>query len=187
MMMAMLSHLHELYLAPKVIHHRLEPPGLPPLDRHVVLPARDDNPERDLTFCHLVDLRVPRLLQLRNVNIAPELSRLNRQSKPAIQEFYVPVQAVVRRLIATVDQRIAAFDRLSPFCFLLQPRDEWIVLPYFREERLHIRLELARVAPVQVPDRRRQHHDVSRRKVTFENQPSHQDTKSLSTVCRDEL
>src|SRR5438876_6126175 len=106
MMMPKVAHLHELYPVPEVINYLLKTRVVPPFDGHVVLASRGNDPKRRIRPGQFINLRVPRFLQVRNMDIAAKGRRLNGQSQPGIEEIDVSMQTMVRLLIATINQRV---------------------------------------------------------------------------------
>src|SRR5262245_33613789 len=113
MVVLIFAHLNELDLAPKMIYHLLEPADVPPFDRHVELTASYDDPERSVFTSLLVNLRIPPLFLLGDVNVSSEGCGLDVELKTLVQEVDEAVQTMVRSLVAAVDQRVVAMDHLD--------------------------------------------------------------------------
>src|SRR5260221_13104851 len=98
-MVSRLPDLHELDFPTKMIDYCLIPFRFPPLDGDVVLSARCYDPERNVLSRDLMNLRIPPSFQLREVNIAAERNRLNREPKPFVQKIDVAMKTMIRSLI----------------------------------------------------------------------------------------
>jgi hypothetical protein len=120
-----------------------------------------------------VDSEKPVLLRLRDVDVALELGHTHVEAELGIQVLDEAVQKMPRLLIAAVDQGIVAVDDGDVRVVLVERRQIRVEVPEVGAGRAHIGLELPRVTLVQVPDGRRQHHDVARRLEIPKNQLAH--------------
>ena len=107
------------------------------------------------------------------MNVAAKFGGLDLQVEVVVEEFNVTVNAMIRRLVAPVDQRIMAVNHLH-FALVLRERDQvGVVGPKRRAGGVRVGDELIGVAPMQVTDRRRQHDDIPGGERTFKNELPH--------------
>src|SRR5438552_8602044 len=104
MVVPRLADLDKLNPPVKRVHDFLVTARLPPFHGYVVLAAGGDDPERGVLSSQLMNLRVPLLLPLRQLNIAFAGRQLDGKPEPFVEKFDETVQTVVRDLIAAVDQ-----------------------------------------------------------------------------------
>src|SRR5262245_48163811 len=112
MMVPFLAYLHELNFPSKIIDYLLISLPIPPFDCHIVLPTRRHNPKRGFLACYLMHLRVPNSFLLRQVNVSSEDSRFYVKVQLLIQKFDESVEAMVRCVVAAVDQWIRTVNSL---------------------------------------------------------------------------
>src|SRR5216683_8337171 len=96
--------------------------------------------------------------------------------KVLVEEFNEPVKAVVRRLVAAINQRVGAIYRVGVGLEIGQPRNVRVVLPKRGARCSHSGRKLTWIPMMQIADRRSQHHNVSWCKAALENQLSHRNT-----------
>src|SRR5436305_1961390 len=113
MVVARFADLHKQNFSAKMIHYLLVSSNVPPFDGEIILAARCDYPEGNVFARELLNLRVPRLFQVRDVNVAFELSGLDPEVQRLVQELDITMQKMIRRLITLVDQRVVAIDDLD--------------------------------------------------------------------------
>ena len=104
------------------------------------------------------------------VNIAAERGWLNREIEPAAKKISEGEQIMARHLAAARYQQGVAPERLYGRIERVESREIRIVKPQLREPGADVGDEPARVSPVQVPDRRRQHHDVPESKMRLQHE-----------------
>src|SRR5687768_1542726 len=80
------------------------------------------------------------------------------------------MNAVVRRFVAAVDERIMTIDLFNAAIHFAQRRQMWIVLPEFRTGTANIREETPRMATVQITHSRGQHDKIAWRQKVPEDQ-----------------
>src|SRR5437879_2368092 len=102
------------------LHDGLITLDIPPFDRHVVLAAGGDYPEWSVFSGQFLHLRIPRFLQRRNVNVAFERSGCDPEAKSIVQPMSETVKVMIRRLVASVDQRTLAINQLDTGIFFVQ-------------------------------------------------------------------
>jgi len=171
--MTVLTNLDELDPATKVIYDTLEPDSFPPFDGDIVFSAGGNHPKRNIALCDLIDLGVPRFLQIRNMDIAAKFGGPDGKAETLIEEVDVPVQTVVRGVVGPIDERIGALDQSNVLRLLIQSRDQGIVFPNLRTERSNVGPELTGITSMKIPYSRRQHNDIARRVKTLENESLH--------------
>ena len=171
MVVAFLAHLHKLDPAAKMVHDGLITLDIPPFDRHVVLAAGGDYPEWSVFSGQFLHLRIPRFLQRRNVNVAFERSGCDPEAKSIVQPMSETVKVMIRRLVASVDQRTLAINQLDTGIFFVQVSQIGILLPQIGAGRPHVRQESTGITPVQVSHGRGQHDNVARGVEAPQNYP----------------
>ena len=124
---------------------------------------RSHDPKRNILAHHLLHLGEPALLHVRNVNVPLEGGRFDEHAQLLAQETGEGVDEVIRALVAVVDERILALDDFHIRRVLIQGCEVRIVFPQAGARGAHVREELAGTAGVQIPHRRREHHEVARR------------------------
>ena len=95
------------------------------------------------------------------VNVAAEFGGPDAEIKPAVQSLDEPVDGVVGRAIALLDEREIALDDFT--LVVGDGGDPRIVQPQAIEGRADIGEELARMRAVQIADRSGEQHDVAQR------------------------
>ena len=120
-----------------------------------------------------MDLRVPGFFLRREVNVAAENCGLDREAQAGVQKLDESMDRVVWPLIAMIYQRIGALNLLGFGIVIRQAGEMRIVLPEIRTRRSDIGYKLPRMAKVQIAHGRGQQHDVTRGKMTLEDQLPH--------------
>jgi hypothetical protein len=124
--------------------------GLPPFDRQIILAARRDNPKRDGLACDFVNLGIPGLLLIGEMNVTLKDGRFYVKAQAVIEELDKTVEAMVRRLITLVNQGVGAFNCRGFWIIIRQGRDVWIVLPQVRAEGSNVREKSSGIPMVQI-------------------------------------
>ena len=170
MVMASISHLHELNATTKIIDHFLVPLDGPPFNREVILAAGADDPKRDVFSGQLPERRRSRPFGFGQVNVTAELRWLEPQIEPAVQKIQKVKDVVAGPPAALRYEHRVTAQRLHGGIQSVQRCDIRIVRPELGENCPHIRYELAGVMPVQIPQGGRQHHHVPEGQVGLENE-----------------
>ena len=97
------------------------------------------------------------------MDVALENRRFNLNPEPLAQEGNESMNKVVRPLVAVVDQRILTVYRFRLRVAITERGQVRIILPKVGIRCSHICYELLGITLMQIPHRRRQHHDVTRR------------------------
>ena len=114
MRVAAFAHLHEQDAILESDRPPLKARVVPPFDREIELAPGDHDPERHRGSQDLLDLRKPRLLDRRDVNVAAKHGRPDGQAQLLVQEVDETMNEVVRRLVALVNERVLAIDDSTP-------------------------------------------------------------------------
>ena len=96
------------------------------------------------------------------MNVSLERRRLDADAELLAQEPREGVDEMIRALVAVMNERILALDRFHVRRVLRERREMRIVLPQAGARRAHVREEALRTSRVQIPHRRREHHEVAR-------------------------
>src|SRR5262249_4470313 len=96
-------------------------PG-PPLCRENIFAPRHYDPEAPVEP-RLRDLRHPPFLLLREVNVTLQLGRQDGKVQPLLEILDEPVNKMMRRRVALMDERIMHVDRSDSRIALVQWRD----------------------------------------------------------------
>lgn len=162
MVVAFLADLDEEDAVTKMVHHFLPAAPVPPFNSVVVFPPCGYNPVgsglahgffHDGWLCHFLGTQV---------NVALEAGGSNLKAKLLVQVFDEPVDEMIRRVVASVNERIVAEHRLHIGVLFVQRRDVRIVLPERRAGSTHVRQKTPWIGAMKIPDRRRKHNDVTR-------------------------
>lgn len=169
MVVTFLADLNEEDAVVEIVHHLLPAPTVPPFDGVVVFSSGGDDPVgRGFAKCFLYDGGLRHFI-VAQVDVAFEGSGPDAQAKLLVQILDEPVNEMIRRVVAAMNERVVADHRLHVGILLVQGSDLRIVLPERRAGSAHVRQESTGVSPMQIPDRRREHHDVPWRQVIFKH------------------
>ena len=171
--MPALSYLDKLNSPSKMINNLLVTLRLPPFNCQIIFPSRRDDPKRDGRARDFVDLGVPGLLLLGEMNVTFKRRRLDVQPQALIEEFDKAVEAVVRDFITLINQGVSAFNFRGFRVTIGQDRDMGIVLPEVRAVGPNIGEKLAGIAMVQIAHGGSEHDNVPHRKTALQNQLLH--------------
>ena len=94
------------------------------------------------------------------MNIAFESSGLDGKMKALFEKFNETVKAVVRRLVAAINQRVGTIYGFGLGLVVGQPRNVRVVLPKGGARCSHSGRKLTWIPMMQIADRRSQHHNV---------------------------
>jgi hypothetical protein len=147
----------------EMIHHFLKTPVIPPLDREIPLSTRDNQPKGHERAGNFLDLGNPSPFFPPEKNVSPEERRLNVQAERLAEAIRESVDEMKRPPIAVVDERISAIDQFDLRILFGKGRHSRIVFPERAARGPHVRQESAWISDVQIPDRRREHHDITGR------------------------
>src|SRR5262245_26620015 len=103
------------------------------------------------------------------MNVAAEGRRTYRKSELLGEVFDETMNKVIRRIVALMNKRIFAIEKLDAALALAELREVRIILPKLRARGSHVGQELTGVGKVQVAHCRRQHDDVAGRLEIAEN------------------
>src|ERR1043166_1177869 len=95
------------------------------------------------------------------MNVTAKFGRTHIHLQSSAEKFHEPVDAVIRSLVASVDQWVMTIDLLDAAVCFAQRREMRIVLPKFRTGTAHVGHEFPRMAAVQVAHRCCEHHEVA--------------------------
>ena len=107
------------------------------------------------------------------MDVAAEHGRSDTEAQPFVQMLDEAVNEVIGRLVAPVDQRVFAVDRLRARVVVGEPGDIGVVLPKIGARRPHVGLELAGISPMQVAHGGGQHDDVAGGQAVAQDQLPH--------------
>lgn len=152
MIMASLADLDELDPVAKVVDHFLVSLRLPPFDGHIVLATGRYDPEGDILSGDFPHLGIPRFFLCGEMNVSLEKSRLNRESKPFVEKFDKPVQAMVGCMVGPINERVRAIQFLGFRIIIRHCGQVWVILPEVWAGGPYIGLELSRIPAMKVPN-----------------------------------
>src|SRR5262249_33055617 len=154
MVVCAVADLNEKDLLPEVIDHRLETTEVPPFNGEIILAARDDNPKRNGPTGQLLNRGRLGLFLCRKVNVTLEARWLDLHPESCVQIINKTVQEMIGRAIGFADERIMAFQDLHARLRCFERPQVGIVLPKLRAGSADVDCELARIALVEIADRR---------------------------------
>lgn len=127
--MASAPDLDKLDAPAEVIDHLLPAGRIPPFDRIVIFPTRDDDPVGRVLAGQFHDLRSPLPLALVQMDVAVKSRGLDPQAQAFVQEFDEGEEEMFRKMIAPRDEWVMAVDYFHPRIAFLQRREVGILQP----------------------------------------------------------
>jgi hypothetical protein len=141
-----------------MVHDLLIERGRPPLDGDVPLAPGEDDP-----IGRLQARRDRGLLLLRKLQVRREPRQGDLDTQPDVKQVMDGLHVMPGLVVASVHQRgMTAIDPDRLRVAGVDSGDIGIVTPYIRKTRGHARNVSAWMGAMQVPNRRREHHDIAR-------------------------
>jgi hypothetical protein len=142
--------LHELNTIPKVIHHGLESPKIPPLNRVVVLAASYNNPIRQVNSELFCDGGGPGSVFSGEMDIGMKRGQPHACSQSLVQILDEAPKEMERHTVGLMDQWIMTIDAADVRILLAYGRKIWVMGPEIGARRANVSAELAGMAAMQI-------------------------------------
>src|SRR5689334_14761069 len=113
------------------------------------------------------------------MNVTSKDGRLYVKMKLLIEELDKSVKAMIRRVVAAVDQRIRTIYSLRFPIIIMNGSDKRVIFPEIPAPRPDVGDKLTWIPVMQVAHCRREHNNVSRRQTALKNELFHHPKSGL--------